>query len=73
MKLLKEKFVDPIQLNKGDVISVTYADINTEEPTKVLITHEATENLLIDKIAIYEVQETLGFEQAYQVMLGKSK
>lgn len=66
MKKVKDVDVSPIYLRPGDTFSVSYNE-------ETILTHPIENDMLINRVAIYEIQDQYGFKTGLCAMVGEKK
>ena len=71
MKLLQKKDIPPISLVTGDTFRLVHHP--KEGPPQVLLERNITQSLVVDRVAVAEVRNELGFEEGLAGIFGQRK
>jgi hypothetical protein len=66
----KDFDIAPINLRKGDTLTLTHTDIDAET-TKHLIEHSIEGDLRVNRVSIVKIKDDLGFKTAIGAVFGE--
>lgn len=70
MKLQETKIISPIFLCAGDTLSVTYT---SSDGVRTLSKYDATESLMVNRVAIFKIDNDFGFKKALSIVIGEAE